>query len=132
LYSHLDGLVAEDQVGNRIFQTDSNLHTTHFEYDEMGRETARVLPDGSRETKTYYLDGWLKTHTDFRNRTTTYAYQPETGRLATKTYDDMSTVSHMYPDTGRRNTVTDARGITTFHCDDRDRVDNVSYPMGGR
>jgi YD repeat-containing protein len=72
LYSNLDGLVAKDQVGNRIFQTDSNLHTTHFEYDEMGRETARVLPDGERETKTYYLDGSLKTHTDFMGRTTVF------------------------------------------------------------
>jgi len=66
-------LVTEDDLGNRLSQTDANGHATWFEYDALGRQTARILPDGSREEMAYDASGNLDTRTDFLGRTTTYA-----------------------------------------------------------
>lgn len=71
-----DGRVdyAYDEVGNRISQTDAEGHVTRFEYDAMGRRTARILPDGSRETFAFDAFDNLVQRTDFAGFTTTYRY----------------------------------------------------------
>ena len=122
---------AYDEMGNRITQTDAEGRVTRFEYDKLGRETKRTLPLGAFETKTYGLDG-LETHTDFNGATTTFEYDPVTGRLATRDYPSMTDVDFTYFDDGRRHTVTDGRGVTTYGYDERRRLTSLEYPGGTR
>lgn len=117
-----------DELGNRIRQTDANGHTTRFEYDALGRETARVLPDGKRETQEYDAAGNRKTRVDFMGRTTSYEYD-DVNRLTRRLSPD-GQVQLTYTAAGHRNTVTDARGMTLYTYDNRDRLGSLTYPDG--
>ena len=118
-----------DEVGNRLTQTDANSHTTRFEYDALGRKTARILPDGARESMTYHADGTLASHTDFSGATRTFEYDVNQ-RLARRAYPDGSEVTFTYTPTGRRETVLDARGVTSYSYDARDRLTEKTDPTG--
>ena len=130
-----------DELGNRTSQTDANGHVTRFEYDTLGRETKRILPavaaagggptTAAFETKTYDAAGNLETRTDFMGRTTTYAYEADTGRLLSRSYPNPEeNVTFTYTATGRRRTAVDARGTTTYGYDLRDRLASLTYPDG--
>jgi RHS repeat-associated protein len=130
-----------DEQGNRTSQTDANGHVTRFEYDRLGRETKRILPAVTDpaggpaipavETKTYDAAGNLTSRTDFMGRVTTYAYDPDTDRLARRTYPNPEeNVSFTYTPTGRRATATDSRGTTNYTYDLRDRLVSLTYPDG--
>ncbi|MCB1555584.1 MAG: tandem-95 repeat protein [Xanthomonadales bacterium] len=112
---------AYDQVGNKIAQTDAEGRTTRWEYDAMGRETARVLPGGQRETKAYNAAGELVTMTDFNGVTTGYAYDVM-GRLQHIDYSHDADVTTQYDQVGRRGSVSDARGPSSWSYDARGRV----------
>ena len=118
-----------DEVGNRLTQTDANSHTTRFEYDALGRQTARILPDGARESMTYNADGTLASHTDFNGARRTFEYDANQ-RLARRAYPDGSDVTFAYTPTGRRKTVVDARGVTSYSYDARDRLTEKTDPTG--
>jgi RHS repeat-associated protein len=118
-----------DEVGNRVSQTDANGHVTSFEYDGRGRETRRTLPGGAYEWKWYNGAGRVTTRVDFLGRATTYSYD-SMNRLTQRTYPDTSTVGFTYTPTGRRASVTDARGTTSYDYDSRDRVTRLTYPDG--
>ena len=120
-----------DELGNRTSQRDANSHETRFEYDKLGRETARILPDGKRETKQYDVAGNLSVRTDFMGRQTTYEYDAS-NRLAARRYPSGPPVEITYTATGRRETVTDGRGVTTYGYDQRDRLSSILYPDGRR
>jgi RHS repeat-associated protein len=122
---------AYDELGNRTSQTDANAHTTRFEYDTLGRMTRRVLPDGAAESMAYDLAGNLTGKTDFAGRTIIFTYDLA-NRLTTKTYPGGSTVGFTYTATGRRATVLDARGTTSYGYDSRDRLVDMGYPDGRR
>jgi RHS repeat-associated protein len=130
-----------DEQGNRTSQTDASGRTTSFEYDALGRETRRTLPAVTDpaggpavpafETKTYDAAGNLTSHTDFMGRVTTYAYDPDTDRLASRTYPNPDeNVAFTYTPTGRRKTATDSRGTTSYAYDLRDRLVSLTYPDG--
>ncbi len=112
---------AYDEVGNKIRQTDAEGRVTRWEYDAMGRETARVLPLGQREEKGYNAAGELIESTDFNGVTTRYSYDPA-GRLATIDYASDADVSTTYTDAGERDGVTDGRGQSSWVHDPRGRV----------
>jgi YD repeat-containing protein len=126
----LETTYAYDELGNRISQTDAEGRMTWFQYDEQGRETARVLPAvggvSAMETKTYHDDGSLKTHTDFMGRTTTYTYSDCCARLESKTYENGESVAYTYTPAGRRETVTSTvHGLpntVSYAYDARDQV----------
>jgi RHS repeat-associated protein len=124
---------AYDALGNRISQTDANGHTTSFAYDAMGRRVSRTLPLGQIERFTYYADGQLKTRTDFNGRTTRYAYDAA-GRLGQRTPDVAFSgepgVTFTYTASGRRATMTDATGRSTYTYDSRDRLVSKATPEG--
>ena len=106
---------------------------TAFEYDKLGRETARILPDGARETREYDAAGNLQERTDFLGRTTDVRvrrHEPAARRGPTRT--PAQNVSFTYTPAGRRRTATDARGITTYGYDVRDRLTSLTYPDGRR
>jgi RHS repeat-associated protein len=130
-----------DEVGNRISQTDATtVHTTKFAYDKMGRRQSRTLPDGaSTESYAYDNNGNLKTRTDFNGHQTQYFYDT-LNRLTCKTPSsspdqatacaDARAVNFTYTATGRRATMTDPSGTTTYHYNDRDRLEWKLTPFG--
>ena len=120
-----------DELGNRLTQTDANNHTTRFEYDSLGRRSKRILPLNQFESFTYEVNGNLKTKTDFNGHTTTYNYDalnrlqskvadaffstgacsPSGGTLACGT----TQVTFTYTNDGKRKTMSDASGTTTWN-----------------
>jgi RHS repeat-associated protein len=114
-----------------VSQVDANMHETRFEYDQLGHQTKRLLPDGFFETKVYDEQGRLASRTDLMGRKTTFQYD-QRDRLKLKTYPDTSTVSFTYTSTGQRLTAVDARGTTSYEYDERDRPIQLTYPDGRR
>ncbi len=122
-----------DELGNRTSQTDANQHTTSFVYDQLGRRSQRKLPLGQSESYSYDAVGNLTARTDFNGHTTTYTYD-NMNRLLSKTADPFfsqgacaggacgaTQVSYTYTPTGRRASMTDASGPTTYTYDRVDR-----------
>lgn len=121
-----------DERGNRLTQTDANGHVTRFEYDANGKLTRRTLPLGMSERYTYDAAGQLKTRVDFNGKTTTYGYDAM-GRLLSKTPDasfNAVPVILTYTATGRRATMSDASGLTTYTYDALDRLTTKAAPAG--
>ena len=129
---------AYDELGNRTTQTDANGHVTAFEYDRLGREVRRTLPTvagvSAFETKSYDDAGNLESRTDFADRVTAYTYDVM-NRLLTRTAQcptppcvGAADVTFTYTASGRRETATDARGVTSWTYDDRDRLESLTYP----
>jgi RHS repeat-associated protein len=127
-----------DELGNRTTQTDAKGRVTAFEYDRLGREVKRTLPAVSGvaafETKTYDDAGNLESRTDFADRVTAYTYDVM-NRLLTRTAQcptppcvGAADVAFTYTASGRRETATDARGVTSWTYDDRDRLASLTYP----
>jgi RHS repeat-associated protein len=123
---------AYDEAGNRLSQTDANGHVTTFEYDRLGRRLKRTLPAGMSETYSYDAAGNLTARVDFRGKRTTYAYD-EMNRLLSKTPDASlgePGVTFTYTATGRRATMTDASGTSTYDYDARERLKTKATPQG--
>ena len=122
---------AYDEVGNKISQTDPNLHTTTWEYDDLGRVIDHTLPEGMFETFTYDPVGNMTDKVDFNGDPVSYEYDVCCGRLLGKEYADGSSVSFTYTDSGKRETVIDARGTTTYSYDPiTDHLLSVENPDG--
>lgn len=119
-----------DELGNKLSQTDAEGRTTQWEYDAMGRETARILPGGQREEKRYNAAGELVEHTDFNGATTRYEYDAA-GRLARIDYPRDADHRFAYDAVGQRTTATDGRGNSTSQYDARGRVVRVADADGG-
>jgi RHS repeat-associated protein len=121
-----------DELGNQLTQTDALSRVTRFEYDKLGRRIKRTLPLGQSETYGYNIVGNMISRTDFNGKTTIYGYD-EMNRLRTKTPDpslSQPTVSYTYTLTGRRETMTDASGVTSYGYDNRDRLRSKATPQG--
>jgi RHS repeat-associated protein len=128
-----------DEVGNRVTQRDAMGRETHFEYDRLGRETKRTLPfleEPVFETKSYDAAGNLSSRTDFAGRVTAYTYDVM-NRLVTRIAQCASPpcvgaadAAFTYTASGRRETASDARGLTEYAYDDRDRLQSLTYPDG--
>ena len=112
-----------DELGNRIAQTDAANRATKYAYDPLGRRSQRTLPLGQSESYAYDANGNLSSKTDFNGHTTTYAYD-STNRLLSKTPDasfNAAAVTFTYTATGKRQTMTDPSGVTTYTYDPQDR-----------
>jgi RHS repeat-associated protein len=119
-----------DEVGNKLTQTDPNGHVKTWAYDNLGRAIRHTLPLGQFETYGYDPNGNLIRKTDFNGDTTTYEYSTCCNSLLRKHFADGSQVSFNYTPTGQRETVTDARGVTAYSYDLRDRLTAVIHPDG--
>ena len=103
-----------------------------FLYDKLGRQTARILPDGKREPMTYDLAGNLETRTDFMGRITSYTYDDNNRSPQPHlSGPEPRTSASPTPPTGRRETATDGRGTTTYGYDLRDRLVSLTQPGFG-
>jgi len=121
---------AYDEVGNKIRQTDAEGRETRWEFDAMGRETARILPGGERETKAYNAAGELIEHTDFRGRVTRYTYDA-VGRLQAIDYPSDADHSFVYNAAGERIEAVDERGTSRSQFDPRGRLLRLQDADGG-
>ncbi|MBI2677822.1 MAG: hypothetical protein HYX28_03480 [Candidatus Koribacter versatilis] len=83
---------------------------------------------------TYDSVGNLTAKADFNGRTTTYQYDANNNWLKKKVPDaafgTASTVSFTYTPVGRRQTMADVSGTTTWIYDQRDRVTSKLTPEG--
>jgi RHS repeat-associated protein len=124
-YSH-------DLDNNLAGVTDANLHATVFGYDDLNRRNLRQLPLLMSESSVYDAAGNLASRTDFNGKTTTYSYD-SLNRLLSKTPDSTlneAAVSFTYTATGKRATMQDASGLTTYTYDNRDRLNTKATPQG--
>jgi RHS repeat-associated protein len=121
-----------DELGNPLTQVDALGRTTRYSYDNLGRRVKRTLPLGMFETLGYDTSGNLATRADFQGRTTTYQYDA-LNRLTAKVPDltlGEPSIGFTYTAAGRRATMTDGTGLTTYTYDTRDRLVAKTTPQG--
>jgi RHS repeat-associated protein len=132
-----------DELGNHTTQTDANGHVTRFAYDQLGRRTSRTLPGGMTETYGYDAAGNVTSRADFNGHTATYQYDAM-NRLKMKTADPFfstgpcasglcgaAEIAYNYDDAGRRSSMADASGTTSYTYDARDRLLTKTSPFAG-
>ncbi len=118
-----------DELGNRVMQTDVRGNSTRFEYDRLGRLIRRALPGGVSETIGYDAEGRVVLHVDMAGFATSFAYD-SADRLVERMYSDGSADRFTYTTTGQVATVSDARGVTRYQYDARDRPVSIEFPGG--
>lgn len=137
-YDPLDNLTRVDQKGND--PNSANWRTRTFTYDSLSRLTQASNPESGAITYTYDADSNLLTRvapkpnqTGALTVTTTYSYDT-LHRLGGRTYSNGDTaVSYYYDQTlyngltitngsGRRTTMVDASGTTSWSYDSEGRV----------
>nr|ART36397.1 C664 [uncultured bacterium] len=121
-----------DGLNNLLSTTDALGHTTRFEYDALNRIIKRILPLGMDELYTYDQVGNLATSRNFAGKQTAYDYD-SLNRLIAKRPDASlgePVINFTYTATGKRKTMVDASGTTTYTYDDRDRLITKQTPQG--
>ncbi|HSV61749.1 MAG TPA: RHS repeat-associated core domain-containing protein [Chthoniobacterales bacterium] len=121
-----------DELGNQLSQRDANQHTSIYSYDNLGRRISRTLPLGQSELNTYDANGNLRFRRDFNGHTTEYRYDA-INRLLTKIPDGSlgnPSVGYTYTPTGKRGSMSDASGATTYSYTERDQLQNKITPFG--
>jgi len=123
---------AYDPNGNLTNLTDANSHTTQHGLDLLNQLNKETLPLGQTQTRTYDAAGNLLTLTDYNGHTTTYTYDSQ-NHLLSKIPDPVlnePAVSFTYTATGKRASMTDASGTTTYTYDNLDRLKTKATPQG--
>ena len=102
--------------------------TSSYTYDSVGNVLTRTDPLNRTTTNTYDLTGQLITNTNGNGVTVTNAYD-DAGNLTSITYPGGS-ISYGYDDLGRRTTMTDGTGTTTWNYDVASQITSVAAPNG--
>ncbi len=133
-----------DELDNQLTQVDARGNTTSYQYDSMGRQTKRILPDAAFETMQYDDWGNLWKRTDFKGYTTTFLYDP-LNRLIEKKADPThpsliyshapDTISYGYDAAGKRVDALVEKGSTVLYAEDtpvdeRGRRQFKNTPLG--
>lgn len=118
-----------NEQGQLVRQQDANGHVTRYEYETCCQRSATVLPLGQRSTTLYNEVNNVKSVTDFNGRTILFEYDVN-NRLKAKRFPDGTSVEFGYTPTGRRQRITDLRGLTAFEYDVRDRLLKRTDPDG--
>ena len=123
---------AYDSFGNLISERDGNGNTTQYQYDNLGRVTKKINPDGTYQTVSYNIAANTVTVTDENGNITTQDYRsdgkPDKIYLNNNTSDVVA--SYGYDSLGRQTSETaykTLRGDTvsdTYEYDGFDRVMN--------
>lgn len=113
--------VVWDAVGARTTQTDALGSVTTTKYDDHGRPASWTDANGGVWRRTYDPVGRVLTSTDPGGVVTRYAWDAG-GQLMGLSYSDGTTpVAWTYDADGRRATMTDATGTSTYIWDARGR-----------
>jgi RHS repeat-associated protein len=130
--SHNTTAYGYDTNGNLTSLEDANTHTTQNGFDVFNQLHLETMPAGQSQTRTYDAAGNLQTLLDYNGKTTTYTYD-SMNRLLSRQPDQSLTDApeiFTYTPTGKRATMTDASGITTYIYDDHDRLSQKQTPQG--
>jgi RHS repeat-associated protein len=103
-----------DEAGHLIAQKDANGHITRYEYDDLGRRIAVIRPSGQQSDTTYDAIGNVIKTKDFNGDSITYDYDIHNQLIAKHFLNENRTVEFSYTDNGRRESVTDERGVTRY------------------
>jgi RHS repeat-associated protein len=118
-----------DSLGNRITETDANGRTTRYEHDLLGRPIRKTLPGGEVMSAEFDPMGNMVRRVDYNGQVSTYAYDSN-GKLTTINLPGGVVERATWTATGKRSTVTDARGVTRWTYDSMDRVSSRLDPNG--
>jgi RHS repeat-associated protein len=121
-----------DSNGNLTTLADANAHTTQNGFDPLNQLGQETMPAGQTQTRLYDKAGNLVSLKDYNGHTTTYTYDTM-NRLLQRTPDAATgepAESFTYTATGKRATMTDASGTTTYGYDDHDRLVTKATPQG--
>ena len=121
-----------DAAGNKISQTDARNSITTYQWDALNRRTRRTLPLGQFETYGYDAVGNQTSRTDFNGKTTAFLYD-SLNRQLRRTPDasfGAPPVQYTYAATGKRLSMNDVTGATTYSYDNRDRLLVKATPQG--
>ncbi len=119
-----------DANGNRLTITDANNHVTTFTYDVLNRLHQESDPLGDTWQYGYDGVGNCVSVYDANHVLTTYTFDAA-NQLTDIDYPGTSEdVSFTYDDAGRRASMTDGLGTTTWTYDDLNRPITISDPFG--
>jgi RHS repeat-associated protein len=129
-----DGSTSEtgyDGDGNVISQTDGNGHTTGYSFDALNQIASSTDPDGRTTKYTYDGVGNLLTSVNPAGQIATYSYDADQ-RTTAIAYSDGATpaVHESYDADGRRVSLTDGTGTSTFVYDSLGRLTSETNGAG--
>ena len=121
-----------DASGNMVPQEDALHRMTHYEFDEAGPRTARVLHLQQRETSSYDIDGALRTRVDFMGRATEHLDDDHDGRMDEVNFANDPSVTTQYWGDGQRSKVMIAGGasVTCDRSGERGDLSLVAHSSG--
>ncbi|MBE9078258.1 putative Ig domain-containing protein [Romeria aff. gracilis LEGE 07310] len=121
-----------DILGRLTQIEDPNQNVTRYAYDAFNRTVSTTLPMGQQDQMVYDKFGLVSSYTDFNGDTLLYTYD-QYGRITQKSFSNtnVASVSYTYdPVTSQLIEVTDGRGTTSYHYDERDRLAAITNPDG--
>jgi RHS repeat-associated protein len=115
-----------DADGRLISQTDGAGKTTVYAYDPAGNVSSVSDPLNRETSYGYDLAGNVTSTTDPTGRTTTYGHDPE-NQMVSISYSDAKTpgVTYAYSADGRRTSMVDGTGTTSYSYDSLGRLTGV-------
>lgn len=124
-----DASYVYDEAGLLLSQTDALGRATRFEYDISGRRVKKIYPGGDTERWSYDVIGNVVSRTDPSGRSTSFAYDVM-NRLIEKVSPGGIRTTYTYNPDGKRASVTDSRGTTTYGYDAAGRLTRITHPDG--
>jgi RHS repeat-associated protein len=123
---------AYDPVGLLLSTTDAAGHVTSYGYDADNRRVSSTDANGRTRLFDYDAASQLTSTTDAAGRVATDSYDPA-GRLVGVDYSDASTpsLSYSYDAAGRRLSMSDGTGTTTYTYDPAGQLTSASNPVSG-
>ena len=120
-----------DNVGNMTRQTDGEGHVTQYEYDQLSNVTSKTNALGEIETYEYDIHARLSKITQPNASTIQYDYN-KLDALISIDYSDESDgqVLYAYDTDGRRVSMTDLTGETSYEYDNMGRITGVQDGNG--
>ena len=136
-----------NQYGQRLSETNFNGVVTQYLYGDSWGNVTRIVQDPNNAATgyvglarttdmTYDSYGHVTQTTDPAGRTSTFSYnklgQPVSAMFPAITGSSSESISYVYGNNGRTESVTDGRGTTTFSYETgSDRVSSVNDPVTG-